>query len=481
VRKRCGNLRLCIDYRRLNIKTYKDAFPLPRIEESLNALNGSRYYSTMDMTCGYNQVEVDEEDKHKTAFTTPWGLWEYERMPFGLCNAPATFQRLMQHCFREEVLEILLVFLDDLIVFSKTILEHVDRLDKVFTKLRNCRLKLKLAKCDFFKEEVKYLGHIVSEKGVSTDPKKVSAVVEWNTPKTMKELKSFLGLASYYRRFMKGFSQIAKPLYDQTRGYEKRKSQPLQWSTECDTAFKTLKEKLVTAPVLGYADFTKPFILETDASLIGLGAILSQQTEEGGCRVISYASRTLVEAERNMEKYSSMRLELLAMKWAITEKYKDYLMGSKFTVYTDNNPLCHLNTAKLGAVEQRWVAQLAMYNFEVKYKPVKKHTNVDALSRKTEQDIEEVQEILTRVAKTTPIPEEVLNQSSSESGIPVHLQEAGCVGSVIDSLPNLTNTEIQTLQESDPGIQRLKVFWDKGAKPTCNEIDIDKNIIEAVE
>ena len=176
VRKKNNEIRLCVDYRRLNKKTVRDAFPLPRVEESFDCLNGSKYFSTIDLSAGYNQVAVEESDKHKTAFTSPFGLYEYNRLPFGLCNGPATFQRLMQHCFRDEVFQLLLVFLDDIIVYSSTIDQQIQRLEIVVRRLRQHGLKLKQRKCDFFKKEVHYLGHIVSENGISTDPEKVNAV-----------------------------------------------------------------------------------------------------------------------------------------------------------------------------------------------------------------------------------------------------------------------------------------------------------------
>ena len=366
VRKKNGDLRLCVDYRKLNAKTIKDAYPLPRVEESFDTLCGSRYFSTMDLTSGYNQVAVEENDKHKTAFTTPFGLYEFNTMPFGLCNAPATFQRLMQHCFRDEVFQLLLVFLDDIIVFSRTIGEQIDRLEVVFKKLRQHGLKLKPAKCEFFKEEVKYLGHIVNERGVSTDPEKVRAVRDWTRPSTPKQLRSFLGLASYYRRFIQSFAKVASPLYEMIRKFPNvsRKQFCEKWTSECEKSFLLLKDLLTSAPILGYADYTKPFVLEVDASLKGLGAVLSQY-QDGQLRVIAYASRSLRPNERNVQNYSSRRLELLALYWSVTEKFRDYLVYSNFTVYTDNNPLVYLQSSKLSAYEQRWVSQLALFNFEI--------------------------------------------------------------------------------------------------------------------
>ena len=212
VKKKDGSLRLCVDYRQLNNKTRKDAFPLPRIEESLDALTGARWFSTMDLASGYNQVPVAEADRPKTAFCTPFGLFEWNRMPFGLCNAPSTFQRLMQRIFGDQQCQSLLLYLDDIVVFSSTFQQHLERLEVVLQRLKYESLKAKLSKCAFFQHEVRYLGHIISAKGVSTDPGKVEAVASWQPPTTILELRSFLGFASYYQRFVEGFAKLAAPL-----------------------------------------------------------------------------------------------------------------------------------------------------------------------------------------------------------------------------------------------------------------------------
>lgn len=361
---------MCVDYRKLNSKTVRDSFPLPRIEDALDSLAGSTLFSTMDLASGYHQVPVHETDKHKTAFTTPFGLFEYNRLPFGLVNAPACFQRLMQHCFSEQVFDILLVYIDDIIVYSKSFDQHLDRLEIVFQKLREFGLKLKPSKCLFVKRKVQYLGHTITADGISTESDKVSTVVNWKEPQTVKELRTFLGFASYYRKFISGFARIAGPLHElvntckqDTKVSKLVQSKFLsQWTKECRLSFDTLKQKLTTAPILGFPDYTLPFILEVDASFEGLGAVLSQ-LQNNRKKVIAYASRRLRKPEKNMENYSSMKLELLALKWAITEKFRSYLMGSTFTVYTDNNPLVYLKSAKLGAVEQRWAAQLGLFNF----------------------------------------------------------------------------------------------------------------------
>lgn len=286
VQKKDGSIRLCVDYRQLNAKTRKDAYPLPRIEESLDALAGARLFSTLDLTAGYNQIPMAEKDKQKTAFCTPFGLFEFNRMPFGLCNSPSTFQRLMERIFGDERYNSLLLYLDDIVVFSSSFETHLQRLEMVLGRLEKHNLKLKLDKCHFFQTEVRYLGHVISPLGVATDPEKIRAVVEWKRPRTVRELRSFLGFASYYRRFVAQFAKYAAPLHRLVATLQDGKKRSAhtslegKWDKACDEAFGILKERLVTAPVLAYADFTKPFILEVDASHAGLGAVLSQ--EQGG-------------------------------------------------------------------------------------------------------------------------------------------------------------------------------------------------------
>ncbi len=277
----------------------------------------------------------------------------------------------------------MLVYLDDVIVYSPDFESHLQHLEQVFRAMEKYGLKLQPDKCQLFRKEVKFLGHCVSASGVSVDPEKVSVVQGWSAPKTVRQVRSFLGFVGYYRRFIKDFSKIAKPLNQLLVGSGRprgRGSPPVAWDSACDVAFQRLKQELLQAPILAYADFTQPFVLYTDASNLGLGAVLAQR-QQGVERVIAYASRSLHPAERNDSNYSSFKLELLAMKWAMSEKFKDYLWGAKVLVITDNNPLVHLRTAKLGAVEQRWVAQLANYDYQLQYRPGREHTNADVLSR----------------------------------------------------------------------------------------------------
>lgn len=463
VKKKDGSLRMCVDYRQLNAKTRKDAFPLPRIEESLDSLTGACWFSTMDLASGYNQVPVTERDKPKTAFCTPFGLFEWNRMPFGLCNAPSTFQRLMERMFGDQQCRSLLLYLDDIIVFSSSVSQQLERLEVVLSRLEHEGLKAKLGKCAFFQREVKYLGHVISSQGVSTDPSKIEAVVNWQRPTSVQELRSFLGFASYYRRFVEGFAKLAAPLHKLVAEWaaarpKARTGQGFSsaWTEQYQQCFDELKRRLTSAPVLAYANFSLPFILEVDASHGGLGAVLSQ--EQGGkVRPISYASRSLRPTERNMSNYSSMKLEFLALKWALTEKFREYLLGQKCIVYTDNNPLSHLTTAKLGATEQRWAAQLAAFDFNIRYRSGRSNRNADALSRQDPASHSEVRGLLPG----TEIPE-VLAQAS---GADLVMQATQAVVSVFPSLVG----DMKALQEADSVIGEILVFWRLGILPSFEE------------
>ena len=284
-----------------------------------------------------------------------------------------------------------LIYLDDIIIFSDTIDSHFRQLESVFQRLETAGLKLKGTKCEFFKTEVNYLGHVVSEDGVKTDPEKLKALKEWPVPTCLKELRSFLSFAGYYRRYVQGFAQIAKPLNDLLIGHSTNKkvksskpAVPWTWDHAQQEAFQLLIDKLTSPPVLAYADYTKPFILNVDASCSGLGGVLYQE-HDGQERVVAYASRGLRATERN---YPVHKLEFLALKWAVCDKFHDYLYGNTVKVRTDNNPLTYaFTTAKLDAMSHRWLSALSVYDIQVQYRSGKQNVDADALSRLPKPDV----------------------------------------------------------------------------------------------
>ncbi len=372
VKKKDGSSRFCVDYRKLNDVTRKDSYPLPRIDDTLEALAGSTLFSTLDLKSGYWQVQVEEQDREKTAFSLGSGLWQFVAMPFGLCNAPATFERLMEQVLAGLPLMTAMIYLDDILVPAKCFSDQISNLRLVLQRLRGAKLKLSPKKCSLFQREVRYLGHIINKEGVSPDPEKVKAVTTWPTPDSGTEVKRFLGLCSYYRRFIPTFADAAQPLY-QAAG-----THPFQWTPEAEEAFKQLQLALTGAPVLAYPDPDGEFTVDTDASNLGLGAVLSQN-QGGEERVIAYFSRTLSRPEQN---YCVTRKELLAAVKAVRHFYP-YLCGRKFRLRTDHSSLRWLlNFRHPEGQLARWVETLQQFDFSVEYRPGSKHTNADALSRR---------------------------------------------------------------------------------------------------
>ena len=477
VRKKDNSLRFCIDYRKLNSRTIPDAYSLPRIDETIDSLSGSKYFSKLDLRSGYWQVEIKESDKYKTAFSVgPLGFLECNRMAFGLTNAPATFQRLMERCMGEYHLKECLIYLDDIIIFSKTFDEHITRLENVFKQLEKHGLKLKASKCEFFKSQVQYLGHIVSDEGIQTDPDKIAALKDWPAPTNIKELRSFLGFAGYYRRFVCNYSKIVKPLNSLLVGHttnkkvRKTKEATLwTWGIEQQTAFDTIIEKLTSPPVLAYTDYTKPFLLNIDASGDGLGAILYQE-QDGIERVIAYASRGLRASECS---YPAHKLEFLALKWAVCDKFHDYLYGSKFIVRTDNNPLTYvLTTAKLDATGHRWLAALSSYDFSLVYRSGKKNADADALSRLPSHNKET---LFNEVIKA--ICQGVLASREEAPAVECVLLAQDTNNVADDNGPDigtdLSQVDWPAEQTMDPTISCVRQMFLKGHKPTKRQIALE--------
>ena len=341
VRKKDRTIRFCIDCRKLNQRSIKDAQAIPRVDDTLHLLAGAKYFSTLNLKSGFWQVELKETDKVKTAFQVgTLGFYECNRMPFGLCNAPATFQRLMERCMGEVNLRDCLIYLYDIIIFSSTFEEHVQRLQALFERLHEKNLKLKPSKCKLFRSKVSYLGHIVSEEGIHKDPSKIGAIKNWPVPKSTKDVQRFLGFAGYYCRFIKGSAAIARPLNDLLVGHitnpkaRKKKTKnriPFEMNEKHQKSFETVIDMLSNTPVLADADYNLPFKVHTDAAFDGLGGVL-YQTQNEHERVTAYASRSLKQSEKDNPAH---KLEFFALKWAICEKFHDYLYGSFFEMITD--------------------------------------------------------------------------------------------------------------------------------------------------
>lgn len=373
VNKKDGTRRFCVDYRALNDHTVKDSYPLPRIDDTLDALAGVRWLSTLDLKSGYHQVEMAEEDKYKTAFSFGQGLWHFRVMPFGLCNAPSRFERLM-----EKVLEGLqwtsaLVYIDDVLVYGGTFEEELARLEEVLHRLRVANLKLSPRKCTLFQHEVPFLGHFVGRGGVRTDPEKVPAVVKWPVPASVADVRSFLGLCTYYRRFVQGFATIAAPLTQLTK-----KNTRFVWNETCQEAFDGLKAAMVGAPVQPFPDSSLPYLLDTDASAEGIGAVLSQ-VKDGKEHVVAYFSAKFSRPEKN---YCVTRKELLAVVRSLAH-FHPYLYGAEFTIRTDHAALRWLKTLKDPEGQlARWLGRLEQYHYRIEHRSGRSHTNADSLSRR---------------------------------------------------------------------------------------------------
>ena len=376
IRKRDGSVRWCIDYRELNKLTEKDSFPLPLVEDCIDTLAGNVYFSKLDANSAYWQVHIKKEDKKKTAFITKYGLFQFARMPFGLCNAPATYCRVMNLILHGLNWDIVLAFLDDILVLGDSFETHLSNLRRVLQRFRKYGLHLKPKKCVLFQEEVEFLGRQVSNQGLSLSQENIKAVIDWPLPKTTREVEQFLGLVNYHRLFLKDLAKIAVPLYNIT-GKNKFK-----WEEEQEMAFANIKTLITTAPLLGLPNSKDPFILDTDASDYAIGAELIQ-IQNGEERVISFGSLALSHEQR---RYCTTRKELLAVI-RFTRQYRHYLLGRSFTVRTDHHSLLWLlNFKEPQGQLARWLEELGQYDMSIKHRQGKKHLNADALSRKPERE-----------------------------------------------------------------------------------------------
>jgi hypothetical protein len=494
VRKKDNTCRFCVDYTKLNKLIFRENWPLPRIDDCLESLAGAEYFSSMDLASGYWQVPVKEEDKAKTAFVTKSGQYEFNVLPFGLNNAPSTFERIMEAVLRGCQWKTCLIYLDDIIVFGRNLQEQVQRLGEVLEKLQNAGLKLKPSKCNFFQKSLVFLGHLVTSEGLTTDPEKVKALQEWPRPKNVKDVRAFLGFCSYYRRYVAGFAELSIPLCKLTQ-----KQQKFLWSEDCETAFQSLKKALMESPVLAYPQDEGMFILDTDASDHAIGAVLTQlqvpssdfdkwterqkstlekkfHQEE---KVISYASRSLTKEERN---YCVTRKELLAVM-TFVKYYRHFLLGRKFLIRSDHRPLkwlFHLQDPT-GQIA-RWQETLARYDFDLEYRPGNQHSNADGMSRRPEEELKppcggckkcQRQEISSE--SVNAVKTRAKTKEETKRNEVTHEKDERISPEIFKNWKyQYSKEEIHDKQMSDSHIAPIMVWIsEKSKKPTTEEIKIE--------
>lgn len=378
VSKKDGSIRMCVDFRRINAITERYTFPMPDMQMLLDFLADSKYFSSIDLGQAYYQVDLSERSRLITAFSTKQGQFCFNRMPFGLATAPATFQKLMHELLEGLIFNGVLVYLDDILIYSDSEKKHDDILEEVLSRIAKAGLKLNPDKCKFHRKELVFLGHTVSSTGVRTNQKKIEEIMKAKPPGCVSHLRSFLGLTNYYRRFIDKYAEIASPLYAAISGGDKQ----LHWSDQCQKSFQDLKDKLCKAPILDFPRKHRTFVLDTDASFGAIGAVLSQITEDGTETVIAYGSRHLTTHELG---YCVTRKELLAL-YEFVLHFKQYLYGKRFIARTDHKALVFMNTTKnpISPQFQTWLANLSEYNFDLRYRKGEEHCNADGLSRITD-------------------------------------------------------------------------------------------------
>ncbi|GJW61775.1 putative reverse transcriptase domain-containing protein [Tanacetum coccineum] len=389
VKKKDGSFRMCIDYRELNKLTVKNRYPLPRIDDLFDQLQGSSVYSKIDLRSGYHQLRVREEDIPKTAFRTRYDHYEFQVMPFGLTNAPAVFMDLMNRVCKPYLDKFVIVFIDDILIYSKNKQEHEEHLKLILELLKKEELYAKFSKCEFWIPKVQFLGHVIDSQGIHVDPAKIESIKDWASPKSPTEIRQFLGLAGYYRRFIEGFSKIAKPMTKLTQ-----KKVKFEWGDKQETAFQLLKQKLCSAPILALPEGSEDFIVYCDASIKGLGAVLMQRE-----KVIAYASRQLKIHEKN---YTTHDLELGAVVFSL-KLWRHYLYGTKCMVFMDHKSLQHiLNQKELNMRQHRWLELLSDYDCEIRYHLGKENVVADALSRKEREPPLRVRALVMTISLNLP-------------------------------------------------------------------------------
>ena len=456
VKKKDGKLRLCIDYRQLNKLTVKNKYLLPRIDDLFDQLKGASIFSKIDLRSGYHQLRIKDVDVHKTAFRTQYGHYEFLVMPFGLTNAPAAFIDLMNRVFRPYVDQFVVVFIDDILVYSNDQESHDTHLRVVLETLRKEQLYAKLSKCEFWRNEGSFLGHIVSKEGIRVDPKKIEVVIEWKPPRNVTEVRSFLGLAGYCRRFVKGFSMTAAPM---TRLLQKNVK--YEWNAKCQRSFDKLKAFLTEASVLTQPTCGREYVIFSDASLNGLGCVLMQ---EG--KVVAYASRQLKPHERN---YPTHDLELAAIVFAL-KIWRHYLYGEKCFIYTDHKSLKYLPSQReLNLRQRRWMELIKDYDCVIDYHPGKANVVADALSRKSIQMLQALNAHLSLSDDGTIVAELIARPSLLNRVLEAQKKDEK-ISAIINQIGNGKETEFNV---NENGVLYYK---DRVCVPDCNELR--KSILE---
>ncbi|GJT00639.1 putative reverse transcriptase domain-containing protein [Tanacetum coccineum] len=434
VKKKDGSFRMCIDYMELNKLTVKNRYPLPRIDDLFDQLQGSSIYSKIDLRSGYHQLRVREEDIPKTAFRTRYGHYEFQVMSFGLTNAPAVFMDLMNRVCKPYLDKFVIVFIDDILIYSKSKKEHEEHLRQILKLLKKEELYAKFSKCEFWISRVQFLGHVIDCRGIHVDPAKIESIKDWASPKTPTEIRQFLGLAGYYRRFIEGFSKIAKTMTKLTQ-----KGVKFDWGDKQEAAFQLLKQKLCSAPILALPEGSKDFIAYCDASKKGLGAVLMQRE-----KVISYASRQLKIHEKN---YTTHDLELGAVVFAL-KIWRHYLYGTKCTVFTDHKSLQHiLDQKELNMRQRRWLELLSDYDCEIRYHPGKANVVADALSRKEREPLR-VRALVMTIG--LDLPKQIL-RAQTEARKPENIKKEDVGGILVENSKDPEKLRTEKLEPRTDG------------------------------
>ena len=461
--KKDGGLQFCIDFRRLNSRTKKDVYPLPQMQETMESMVGTQFFSTMDLKSGFWQVKMAKDSQQYTAFMVgSMGVYEFLRMLYGLCNAPVTFQRLMQNCLGELNLTYALIYLDDVIVFSRTEEEHLYHLRVVFARFLEHGLKLKPSKCHFLQDKITFLGHEVSAEGMKPGMANLKVIAKMAPPKMYTEIRRFTGMMGFFQQFIKGYSKIAKPLNDLLEGEaSKLKAEEVDLPPDALKAFEELKLRCMMAPILVFADFKKPFRLETDALKEGLGAALLQESDDGQYHPVAFTSHELKGGE---PKYHSSKLEFLALKWAVTEQFRGYLQYQPFTVRMDNNLLTYiLMTLNLDVLGHHWMVALAGYNMKLEYLKGSDNKVADALSWVSTHKLDEetVTELLNHAQNGSTPWAETANIHVIEEGERVDQEVIVRYTQIVKqhrNFQNLANQDWVRAQSSDPIIAQV-IKW----------------------